>query len=395
MGRARGWALAAILIAMLATGPLVRAQAPGIEEQKARLARANQASRVAQARARSLEREAAAERDQAAQAKAREAAAAARIQAAAADIAAAQARIAIVDRALGVRRTRLAERQGPILRLIAALQSLARRPPVLALVQPGSTADMVHVRAVLGTALPVIERRTADVRAELERVRGLRVQAEQAVVALREGQQRLEDERLGLVRLEAQHRARSRELSRSALQESDRAIALGERARDIVDSMQTMGAAEEVRASLETLAGPLPRPDGTAAADGNDGPRRAAPYRLPAVGAVVTGFGELSDTGVRARGVTLATAPGAPIVAPARGSVTYAGNFRDYGFIVILDHGGGWTSLVTGFGASRARAGDRVEQGAPLGNAGTGDDPHVTVELRRKGRPMDLTALLG
>ncbi|MDV6321215.1 hypothetical protein, partial [Chromohalobacter sp. HP20-39] len=89
------------------------------------------------------------ERDQAVRARAQEAAAAERIKAAEADIAAARARIGIVDRQLAAQRTRVAERQGPILRLIAALQSMARRPAVLGLVQPGSTADMVHVRAVL------------------------------------------------------------------------------------------------------------------------------------------------------------------------------------------------------------------------------------------------------
>ncbi len=394
MGPARSLALAVALMAMLATGSLAGAQIPGIADQQQRLRAAQAQSRAAQARSQGLEQAAAGERDRAVQAKAQEAAAAERIKAAEADIQAAQARIAIVDRLFEAQRARVAAGQGPVVRLIAALQSMARRPPVLGLVQPGSTEDMVHVRAVLGTTMPVVAARTADVRAELGRVRRLRIAAEAAVASLREGRARLEGERNALVQLEARHRLRSSELGRSAMVESDRAMALGERARDIVDQMESAGAASEVQADLAALPGPLPRP----AQNGEVRPRalqrQAAAYRLPVSGRVVTGLGELSATGVRARGVTLACAANAQAVAPAGGTIVYAAGFRDYGGVVIIDHGKGWTSLVSGLGALSVRVGDKVAPGGAIGRAGGGDAPRVTVELRRRGTPMDLTQLL-
>jgi murein hydrolase activator len=387
----RGFAIAGGLLAILVTGQFAAAQAPSLAEQQSRLRNANSESQAAQARSRALEAAAAGERDRAAQARAQEAAVGERIKAAEADIAAAIARIAIVDRQLGAQRIRLAERQGPIRRLIAALQSMARRPPVLGLVQPGSTEDMVHVRAVLGTAMPVVEARTASVRAELQRVRQLRAAAGNAVASLREARGRIESERLALVKLESEHRARSQEYNRSALLESDRALALGERARDIVDQMDTMGQAAEVEGDLAALPGPLPRSGDAAPAKRGAG---VAPYRLPVAGQVVTGMGELSATGVRARGVTLSCAGNAEAVAPAAGRVVYAGPFRAYGQLVIVDHGKGWTSLVAGLGSVSARVGEQVVQGAAIGRAPAGDAPRVTVELRRRGMPMDLTQLL-
>lgn len=394
MGPMRSLATAAALLAILASGGLLRAQVPSLEAQRDRLAQATAASKAAAQRSDRLERAAAAARDEAAQARAREAAAEARIEAVEADIVAARARIGIVDRLLRSQRVALAERQGPIIRLTAALQSLARRPPALGVVQPGSTEDMVHVRAVLGTTLPVVEARTADVRDALARTRRLRASAEAAVETLRAGRVRLEAERLALVRMEAQHRLRSRQLDRSALIESDRAIALGERARDIVDTMETIELGAEIRAKLEALPGPLPRPR-----EAGDDPARAArdggaPYRLPVTGALVRGFGELSTTGVRARGLTIATAPGAEVVAPAAGRVRYARRFRGYGGVVILDHGQGWTSLISGLSEISVRVGDQLAKAAPLGLASAGDTPEITVELRRRGQPMDLTALL-
>ena len=80
-------------------------------------------------------------------------------------------------------------------------------------------------------------------------------------------------------------------------------------------------------------------------------------------------------------------------MAPAAGRIAYAGPFRSYGRIVIIDHGGGWTSLVTDMIALSARVGDRVEQGAPIGRAGAGR-PTITVELRRAGQPVDIATLV-
>ncbi|MDQ0248728.1 septal ring factor EnvC (AmiA/AmiB activator) [Sphingomonas kyeonggiensis] len=384
--------LVASLVAILVTGNLAAAQAPSLAEQQGRLRDATAQSNAAQARSAALERQAAAESNQAAQARAREAAAAERIKAAEADIAAARARIGIVDRQLAGQRTRVAERQGPILRLIAALQSMARRPAVLGLVQPGSTTDMVHVRAVLGTVMPVVESRTRDVRAELSRIRQLRAQALAAVNSFRDARQRIEQERIGLVKLEAEHRARSAQLASSALVESDRAIALGERAREIVDQIETSGEAAEIQADLAALPGPLPRPGSAVAATG---PRGGPPYLLPVAGTVVTGMGELSPTGVRARGVTLACAANSDAVAPTGGRILFAGPFRDYGGVVIIDHGNGWTSSITGLGAIAVRVGQQVSQGTRIGRAPETEAPRITVELRRRGEPMDLARLLG
>ena len=370
-----------------------------VSEQQQRLIEAKAASQAAAERSARLEQAAANEKDQALQARAQEAAVAAHIQQIEADIAAGQARIAIINRLLAAQRTRLAVRQGPVTRLMAALQSLARRPAMISVVQPGSVDDLVHVRAVLANTLPVIRARTADVRADLARTRQLQAGATTATRALADSRAQLEEQRLSLTRLEAEHRLRSRALGRDALFESDRAIALGEHARDIVDLMDQLGNQAATREELESLPGPLPRPprpgEVASPVDTISWSHGTPPYRLPVVGRVVTGLGELSDAGVRSRGLTIASAKEAQVVAPAAGRIAYAGQFRGYGTIVIIDHGGGWTSLISGLGAVSVRVGERVGQGAPIGAAGGGDDPRVTIELRRRDRAVDMTPLLG
>lgn len=375
----------------IATALLLVGAAPLADERR-RLHAAEHDAAAARARAAALTARAGNERDAAAAVRTEQAAMQARIVAAEADIAAAAARRAIVVQLLDRQRARLGAAQMPVAELLAALQAMARRPAIVAMAQPGSVDDLVHVRAALGGTLPLVHARTDAIRQELAQTRALIAEMAQAERALGEGRVQLERQRGALAALEARHRAVAASLDRSAIDESDRALALGERARDLVDRMTEAGMAAATGADLAALDGPQPRP---LAPDAVLPAPIAGRYRLPVAGRVETGFGELSDAGVRARGLTLAPAPGAAVAAPAAGVVRYAARFRDYGVIIIIDHGDGWTSLVAGLGDATVRPGAAVRQGALVGHAGSGDDPRVTVELRRRGRPVDIAALIG
>lgn len=384
----------------VAAGCAAIAPAQTIDAERQRMAEAKAASAAATDRSAQLERQSRQERDEAARTRASEAAVAARIQAAEADIAAAQARVAIIERMRRAQRARLAARQGPIVRLVAALQMMARRPPAMAVVQPGSLTDMVHVRAMLATMLPVVATQTRALRAEIDAGKRLRASAGHALATLEQGQQRLVAERLALSRMEAAQRRRAIALSDDAAFESDRAIALGEKARDIGDLMDALGQQANRRAALITLPGPLPRParPGAVATPGAaDAPAAQAlraGYRMPVIGEVITGMGEISAAGVRARGLTIATRPDAQVIAPSEGRIAFAGPYRGFGRIAIIDHGGGLTTLITNMEQLSVKVGDTVDQGSPVGRAGR-DRPTITVELRRDGQPVDITRLIG
>lgn len=368
-----------------------------IADQQRRLVEARAQSAAAARRAARLDQAAATERDAAAKAAAQEQAQAAKVQKAEADIAAATARITLVDRLLSAQQADLAQQQGPIARLIAALATLAMRPGAVGVIQPGTLDDLVHVRAVLGSTLPLVEARTATLRMALARARKLRADQSVAVAAMDHSRADLETQRMGLARIEAEHRLKSRDLGRTALAESDRAIGMGEQARDLVDAMRVTTNAAATGRMLAAMPGPLPRPGRPGDVDAVALPWTAAsaPYRLPVAGRLVTGFGEVSDTGVRSRGLSFAVPEGADVMAPAAGKVVFAGLFRTYHSVVIIDHGAGWSSLVSGLGTLRVRVGDRVAQGALIGAAAGGSAPEVTVELRRRGRAVDLAPLTG
>lgn len=366
---------------------LLGMQAPDDER---RLADAKRAAAAASAEARALTAAAAREVDAAARARQEERALASRVAAAAATVRTAQARVALVTGLQAEQRARLAAAQAPVAGLLAALTGLARRPTIAAVAQPGSVDDLVHVRAVLGAVLPQVRTRTAGLREELAATRRLAGSATLAAAALADGRAELERQRGALAALAARHRGQAAALTRDAIGQSDRALAMGERARDLVDRLAERGAADATAAELAALPGPTPRP---LAPGGARPEERSGAYRLPVRGRLVTGLGEASPAGVRSRGLSFAVPPGALVTAPAPGTVRYAARFRGYGVIVLVDHGDGWTSLVTGLGRATVRPGMAVAAGAPLGRAGE-VEPRITVELRRRGRPVDIAALL-
>ncbi|MDR2856951.1 MAG: peptidoglycan DD-metalloendopeptidase family protein [Novosphingobium sp.] len=383
-------------------------QAPGhddLAETQRALAQARAEGRAARGRAETLEA-AAARTAAAADRTAQEAAAiAARIQQTEAEIAGREAEARLIALEQAALRTRLAGRQQPLVRLTAALQRLSRRPPVLALLRPGSVRDTMYMRALFATMLPEVQRRTAALRAEIARSRALQHRAELAARGLRESEAQLTARRRALATLEMRQRLDSRQVTGEADREAERALALAERAQDLDALTGELRRAGALRETLALLPGPVMRPARPEDAEvipmetRQPAPAGPASYMLPVAGRLVSGFGDRLTAGPRVRGIALATRPGAQIVAPAPGRVAFAGPYRGYGTIVIIEHPGGWTSLVTGLARLDTGIGAQLVTGSPLGVAASGQSGGpgqavITLELRRGGEPVDPLAFV-
>ena len=366
------------------------------EDAQTALARAEQQGAQARTRAEVLEGEAGRATAAAEKTRQEEAALAARVQEAEAQIAANTAQIRLIAAQQADLARDMAARQRPLIELTAALQRLSRRPPLLSLLRPGSLQDTVYLRAVLETILPEVARRTAGLRAAIDKSRALQKKAEDANAALRANQAELASRRASLARLEAGQLLASREASGAAQREADRALALREDARDLTALVGELGKAGSVREALAALPGPVLRPVQPGLAQTPADPQPAgvttpgAPrrYILPVAGRLVAGFGASQPGRAQSRGLTLVAGSQAQVVAPASGRVAFAGTFQGYGQVVIIEHGGGWVSLVTGLAALDCRVGQELVAGSPLGRLGTGS-PAVTLELRRGGEPVN------
>lgn len=125
-------------------------------------------------------------------------------------------------------------------------------------------------------------------------------------------------------------------------------------------------------------------------------PAKASRYSLPSSikhpvnGSVRTGFGEKDDLGAVAKGVTFSTRPGASVVTPLAGTVRFAGPFQKYRRILIIEHRGGYHSLIAGLGRIDTVVGAKLAAGEPVGASETSDDtPLIYFELRHNGKPIN------
>ena len=364
------------------------------DETRAALTRALEDRRTAEARSERLEAEAVEAQDSAQRAAREAAALAARIQQAEAGIAAARARIAMVERERVGLREELGREERPLVRLTAALQQLSRRPVGVSLLRPGDVEDIVYLRAMLHNAVPQVTASTEGLRGNIVRAQELGRQAGATAEALEAEEAALGERRRELAAIETRERLAARAATGAASREAERALALAEEARDLDGLVGELDRAAELRRRLAALPGPRLRPAAPEAAeivaDGTPAPRATgapSPYILPVSGRTVTGFGAPQSSGL-SRGITLQPIGGAQVVAPATGRVAFAGPYRGYGRIVIIEHPGGWTSLVTGLARVDVEVGQDLVGGSSLGVAAP-TRPSVTLELRRDGEPVN------
>ena len=121
------------------------------------------------------------------------------------------------------------------------------------------------------------------------------------------------------------------------------------------------------------------------------------PSLWPVIGRITSAFGETrfspSSGGTRPHmGIDIAAPSGTSIAVPADGVVLIAGREAEYGHLVCIDHGNGYTTMYGHLTNYHVKAGDRVRAGQTLGTVGTTGNttgPHLHYEVRIHGRPVN------
>ncbi|MCA0903498.1 murein hydrolase activator EnvC family protein [Qipengyuania aquimaris] len=397
--------LIALVLALPGTaspGGASAAAALGASGAREALEAARQQQRNARARAERLEQRANRLQESAGKAQSEAAALAARVQQSEAAIAASEAELALLNIQKQNLDRQLSRKREPLMRLTAALQTMARRPLALAALQPGSLEDLVHTRAALSAAIPIVKERTSGLRSELDLARDVEMRQLQTLESLRAAESSLDSRRRNMLALAEKERLQAQRAAGGASREAERALFLAEEARDLDSLVGDLEAAAAMRSRLAALPGPVLRPGSApasspiAAATPRPLPRStAAPdrYILPVGGRVVTGFGDPDASGERSSGLAMAARPRAQVVAPGEGRVVFAGPYRGFGAIAIIEHANGWTSLITGMSRVSVAVGQSVTAGSPLGQAGPAGS-QVALEVRRDGEPVNPLDLL-
>jgi septal ring factor EnvC (AmiA/AmiB activator) len=279
------------------------------------------------------------------------------------------------------------KRQQQLAQILAALQRLSLRPPVTLASRSDDANDAVRTALVLRGLVPELERRAERLKREIEAYARLKeaVRARRGNVA--DADSALGRERQALMGLLEQKQALLKET------EDEQA---GSRAR--LESLTK--EAETLRDLIAKLrqekARPGPAPRAATLTEPPKGKIRSfAAHRgkltLPATGAASPRFGSEETLGEFSKGMVIAARPGAQAVAPFDGQIVFAGPFRGYGRILIIEHRDGYHSLIIGLARIDANVKQWVLAGEPVGIVGEHESrgAQLYVEIRHYGRPID------
>lgn len=190
--------------------------------------------------------------------------------------------------------------------------------------------------------------------------------------------------------------AQTKALQEKARSESSRALAKREALAQAYAHLKTLlarqsgnkgrPAQQSQHLSLEALLAALAKEASKGAnhAKRGDGPDLS----VPVAGLQLAGFGEVQDFGGNHAGLRWQGLGGGLITAPVAGEVLYAGLFRAYQKILILDAGKGYHMVLTGLDEITTQAGAQVEAGQPLGWLAQ-EEAELYMELRHLNQPVD------
>lgn len=315
----------------------------------------------------------------------------------------------------------LAERRGVIAEILAALQRMGRKPPPAVLVAPEDMLQAIRTSMLLGAVLPEMQseidalaadladlvqsrKAIADERAELT-ARAASLAAERARIAalveerqsaLTGAEQALGSERRRIADLAKQ--AADLEDLVAKMESEVTAAARGAEAARKAD--EASGARDQASGVRQKVAlGPFSDP--TRLAPATSFPETKGLLPLPVSGMLVKNFGQPDGFGGVEKGMLIATRTGAFVASPCDGWVSYAGPYRSYGQLLIVNAGRGYHIILAGMDRIHVNVGQFILAGEPVASMGDGStrtaaaiavgatQPILYVEFRKDGAAID------
>ncbi|TPN45109.1 murein hydrolase activator EnvC [Mesorhizobium sp. B1-1-9] len=324
-------------------------------------------------------------------------------------------------------RASLMARRDVLAEVLGALQRMGLNPPPAILVKPEDALSSVRSAILLGAVVPELRQQTDALLADLKEQTRVTasIEAERARLTEAVGEQAAEKKRLGML-LEAKQKLEADTQAQMAAeqQKSEALAAKASSLKDLIASLEaqaekTRKAADAAKAASADQTGndktgddkpgddktaslaALPLPEGNRLTATAPFSALQGQIALPVTGRIKRRFGADDGSGALMLGDMLATQSGAIVTAPADGNVLYAGPFRSYGQLLILNAGDGYHVVLAGMSRISVVTGQSVLAGEPVGAMGEARvastsvskngnaTPELYVEFRKDGKPVD------
>ena len=312
--------------------------------------------------------------------------------------------------------------------VVAALARLATNPTGALIGEPATPADTVRSAILLRAVLPSLDHDAIVLKDQLDALAKARQAAAAQKAKVAGAVERLDADHKYLAQLYAKRQAARQEAEAQTHETEARLTALAGEAADMRDLLAKIDAEQkrlreekemaERQAQLEAQAQAQARAQAERQRQAHEEEQAqtqiasaatAAPVKpvapppafksfaqaqghlpMPAHGSIAIHYGQIDESGQPAKGISIATRAGAEVVAPFDGEVDFAGPFRGYGLLLIIEHGEGYHTLLAGMARIDCQVGQHVAAGEPVGvMVDSEDKPLLYVELRHQGQPIN------
>jgi len=325
----------------------------------------------------------------------------------------AEARLRPLDTREQEIRSSLDSRRAEVVEVLAALQRAGRRTPPALLVRPEDALQSLRTAILLGSVVPELRARAEVLTKDLGELVALRKAIGTERDHLAADRDRLRDDQTRLAALVDERQRKQGGIEKDLELEGSRAVALSKQVdslQGLISKMEQDVKSAAKAAATATLQGAPTTADGKPNLNGLKNPSRLSPaiafasakglLALPVNGVKIRDFGGSDGAGGVEKGISLAARAGAQVTTPCDGWVVYAGPFRSYGQLLILNAGGGYHVLIAGMGRISVNIGQFVLTGEPVATMGTtsqvasilatnASQPVLYIEFRKDGTPID------
>lgn len=321
----------------------------------------------------------------------------------------------------------LDRRQDELAGTISAMIRLNRRPDTILLGSSASLMDNLRAAKIMRRLVPHLEHESSQLGQQLLTLATLRTQTfeqHEALIALKNNRGREQSRLNSLIKSK---RNIERKVQRDSKVQHRKIAALGAQAKSLTSLVQKLGV-EKKRRDKETAQQRLnteQKPRQTAikliapSTKGRKPARKRPPPEpsadnqqlaslggalrsnrtfssakgklpLPVSGKIIARYGKSTESG-RDKGIVIETRPQAAVFSPYDGQIAFAGSFRHYGLLLIIDHGEGYHTLLAGMTEINGQVGQHLLAGEPVGQMDIKETqkPTLYMELRREGSPIN------
>ena len=298
-----------------------------------------------------------------------------------------------------------------LIETLAALQNLALRPSEAVLVQPLSPVEVMRSSILLRGSVHALESRASSIRQSIEDISNQKKQIAARLQDLEKDNKILAQQQEDMKKLSQQKSTMYSQISSKSEEAKKKADMLASQAHNLRDLLEKLEKqkeitrrqmAEKARLAREQAADKMRKENHglevSYEAENNvtvpETPVTGfskAKGRLsrPARGPLVTAFHSELSKGVVSNGIDIKTAAKAQVIAPFDGTVIYAGPFKNFANLVIIDHGEGYTSLLSGLGETDTEVGQSLLAGEPVGTMPADTNSKLHMEIRKNNHPVD------